>query len=1104
MASPCGALGQGYRVDSVHTCTNGAGLFGSLSLIKVTDTYGPDIQTLRFSVRYETEDRLHVHITANEGPPRWEVPADLIPRASFGQPGTACEISSRSSSGSGSSGSSPSAVRLDASNLIFSYTLAPFGFAVTRRASGEVLFNTTPPAASGGGPDSPPADEPGRKRPRELRSRKSLVEAQHATASFSAATGAAAAAAAAQPLPPGGGPKSAAGARREAEEDATGGSGENCQGRSCPAGAAAKAAGKSREEAISPPPPPPSFGPMVFKDQYLEVSTAVAPGASLFGLGESTRTGTLKLIPGSTYTLWAADTPSAATGVNLYGAHPFYMQVSGGGAGGGEVGSSHGVLLLNSNGMDVEYGRKRTRARARAGAGARPKGAGEDEHEGGGEWEDDEENEDEGEGKGEGEFRGEDRGEGEGEGEGEREGRVEGDDVGAEYLTYRVIGGVLDFFFFAGPSPAAVLAQYCDLIGRPAPMPYWSLGFQQSKYGYPNLAHVRQVVANYSSANLPLEVVWGDIDYMQNWRDFTVDRVNYPSDALRNFTDELHAKGMRYVVIVDPGIKVEQDYPPYARGVAADVFVRDVWPGAVHFPDFLHPAAPAYWSAEILGFHKTLGFDGLWIDMNEPSNFCTGVTCEFAPAQPPSPLPSPAAPAAALGRHPSTECCIACSDANATRWDSPPYTIRNGGASKRPLGYKTVPMSATHHGGVLAYDAHNLYGLAMAKATRGALSLLGPASSRPFVLTRSTFVGSGAHAAHWTGDNAATWRDLKHAVTGVLASGLVGIPMAGADVCGFSGGASEELCARWIQVAAFQPFVRDHAALESPPQELYHWAMVTAVARSALALRYQLLPYFYTLLLEAHQRGTPVARPLFLNFPGDCRSHAIYRQFMVGSAVLVSPVLTPGAMHVRAYFPQGAWYSLFDWSRLVSPPRGAFRSLHAPLGVVHVHIAGGSIVPMQEAALTTSAARKTPFTLVIAFQPGSFSTEAPTASASRLSDSENRNVAKGVLFVDSPESVEMGVIDGSSTFIEFSAELFGDGSWSVASEVTCGAFLRAEQLVLDRIIVLGEYATAGKLLVNQVDAGNSARVNDEGRRLLLEGLKVPIWEKFEVSWNAGV
>ncbi|CAO3630085.1 unnamed protein product [Mucor hiemalis] len=291
--------------------------------------------------------------------------------------------------------------------------------------------------------------------------------------------------------------------------------------------------------------------PLVFEDQYLEISTHLpVEGTNTYGFGE--RLAPFKHTRNVT-TLFARDSHDHYQ--NMYGSHPFYMDVR------KREGAAHGVFLMNAHGMDI--------------------------------------------------ITTEDR------------------------ITYKAIGGILDFYFFVpqDKKPNSVVQAYTDLIGKPFMPSYWMLGYQNCRYGYPNITHVEDVVKKHREHEIPLEAQWIDIDYMDSRKDFTFDPVNFPKEKMIAFSRTLHEQGQKFVVMVDPAIPVNSTYEPYLRGQELDVFIKNVdgseyqgqvWPGYTVFPDWWHPNISLYWEKEIGDWMKSLELDGLWIDMNEPSSFCLG------------------------------------------------------------------------------------------------------------------------------------------------------------------------------------------------------------------------------------------------------------------------------------------------------------------------------------------------------------------------------------------------------------------------------------------------------------------------------------------------
>lgn len=441
-----------------------------------------------------------------------------------------------------------------------------------------------------------------------------------------------------------------------------------------------------------------------------------------------------------------------------------------------------------------------------------------------------------------------------------------------ETMSVAASSSTIDLYIILADQLSGVVERYSALTGRMPLPPVWALGFQQSRYSYFPDSRVREVAQTMRDKEIPCDVVYLDIDYMDECRVFTWSSASFP-DPLR-LSRELAELGMRMVTIVDPGVKLDPEYHAYQSGMAGDHFCRRatgevyegaVWAGRSAFPDFTRSETRAWW-AEL---HKVLfenGVAGIWNDMNEPADF----SGEF--------------------------------------YYRPDFT---------PPEDVTVHPDGLGRRGLERY--HNVYGHTMCEATASAFERFQP-HRRPFVLTRAAYAGTQRYAAVWTGDNHSWWEHLSMMIPMVLNMGLSGFPFTGADAGGFQADATPELYARWIQAAAFMPFFRAHSARDTVAHEPWSFGSeVEHIARYYIGLRYSLLPYLYTQFHDASAHGTPVVRPLVWHYPEDRRVWNLNDEFFLGPDMLVAPVLSPGARARSVYLPEGEWYDFWSGELLVGP-----------------------------------------------------------------------------------------------------------------------------------------------------------------------------------------
>ena len=474
---------------------------------------------------------------------------------------------------------------------------------------------------------------------------------------------------------------------------------------------------------------------------------------------------------------------------------------------------------------------------------------------------------------------------------------------------YGAEGGDVVYYVFCGPTPKEVLDRYTELTGRTPMPPLWSLGNQQCRWSYETEEEVREIARQFRERDIPCDVIFLDIDYMDGYRVFTWNKDRFPNPE--TLISDLREQGFRVVTIVDPGVKADENYPVYVEGRQRDLYCKTsdgeefqnvVWPGTCAFPDFTNPATREWWGEN----HETLidpGVSGIWCDMNEPSL--------FIPQQ------------------------------------------------------STMPGDVVHPGGgesKLHAQIHNTYGSLMARSAREGLLKLRP-DERPFVITRAGYAGLQRHAMQWTGDNSSWWEHLWMSMPQLQNLGLSGIAWAGVDIGGFFDDCDGELLTRFTEFGVFQPFCRNHSAKGTVSQE--PWAFgepYESACKKMIKLRMRLIPYLYALFEECHRNGAPILRPLLYEYPEDETTYTADDEFLLGNGLLVAPITRPGIEHRHVYLPEGTWFHFWTGERFDGP---SHILAHAPLGEPPLYIKANTALPMGPDISHTGEHPAGPLTLLV-------------------------------------------------------------------------------------------------------------------------------------------
>jgi alpha-glucosidase len=451
-------------------------------------------------------------------------------------------------------------------------------------------------------------------------------------------------------------------------------------------------------------------------------------------------------------------------------------------------------------------------------------------------------------------------------------------------------GGEMNYYFFYGPKFADVVTAYTNLTGVPELPPMWTMGFHQSKWSYYPEKNVRQLAKDFREKNIPCDAIYLDIDYMEGFRCFTWNNSRFPNP--KKLVDDLQEQGFKTVTMIDPGIKIDKDYWVYQQAMDNDFFCKradgphfkgKVWPGPCKFPDFTNPEVREWWADLYKEMIEDVGVHGVWNDMNEPAV-----------------MEVPSKTANLDVRH---------------DYDGHPCSHRK---------------------------AHNIYGMQMVRATYNGLKKFS-FPKRPFVLTRAAYSGTQRYCATWTGDNVATWEHLWIANVQMQRMCLSGYSFVGSDIGGFAEQPNGELFARWMQLGIFHPFCRVHSSGDHGDQEPWSFGdEITDIVRKFIELRYQLLPYLYTMFYRYVNKGIPMLKSLVYYDQEDSQTHFRTDEFIFGEQILVCPVQEPNAQGRRMYLPKGTWYNFWNDEVLEG---GVEKWVAAELDKIPLFIKAGAIIP---------------------------------------------------------------------------------------------------------------------------------------------------------------
>ena len=496
-----------------------------------------------------------------------------------------------------------------------------------------------------------------------------------------------------------------------------------------------------------------------------------------------------------------------------------------------------------------------------------------------------------------------------------------------------------DLYLLSGGNENAICKEFRTLIGRSYIPPKWAFGLAQSRWGYKTEEDVREVARQYKEHDLPLDMICMDIDYMQDYADFTVNKERFPD--LAKLSADLKAQGIRLVPIIDAGVRIDPNDPTCTEGLEKGYFckkadgtpfVAAVWPGKAYFADFLRPEVREWFGHK----YKALtdcGIEGFWNDMNEPSLF-------YSPER----LRAFLNDMAALREKDNIE-----QEEFFPRVVGGAMGLMNSPADYASFYHEVDGQKVRHD------QVHNLYGGSMTRAAGEAFADLRP-GQRTLLYSRSSFIGSHRYGGIWLGDNNSSWAQLLANIQMMPSVQMCGFLYSGADLCGFSSDTTPDLALRWLEFGLLTPLMRNHSAVGTRMQEYYRFPEVLPAVRNMIRLRYALLPYLYSEFMKAALENTSYFRPLAFDYPDDPDAREVEDQLLLGEGLMAAPVYVQNAHGRHVYLPEPMKLlrlrAVDDYDEEILP--AGHHYIRCALDEVLLFLRPGHIVPVAQPANNTS------------------------------------------------------------------------------------------------------------------------------------------------------